>query len=212
MSKRANVLALAIIIVMVSAGAAQGLSGKNTIFSNDIAEGEVHSSDIKNGTIRGKDVKNNSLTAKDIDESTLDIDLMGGSQGLTGVEGPAGPKGDKGDTGAQGPAGPSGPAGPAGPAGPQGPAGPAGAGVSGYQVVAETKTVNPGPGGFFGDVNCPSGKKPVGAGYNLSSPSLLIVNFNPINPADGNGWHMRVDNPTNVQLTFVFYVVCVTAS
>ena len=89
MSKRANALALAIIIVMVSAGAAQGLSGKNKVFSNDLAEGAVHSSDIKNGTIRGKDVKNNSLTAKDIDESTLDIGLMRGSTGLN--QGPAGP-------------------------------------------------------------------------------------------------------------------------
>ena len=133
MSKRANVLALAIIIVMVSAGAAQGLSGKNTIFSNDIAEGEVHSSDIKNGTIRGKDVKSNSLTAKDIDESTLDIGLMRGSQGLNG-DGPAGSTGDKGDKGDTGPAGPQGPAGPAGAAGPQGPAGPAG-GAGGGNVM-----------------------------------------------------------------------------
>jgi hypothetical protein len=99
MSKRANALALATIIVMVSAGAAQGLSGKNTIFSNDIAEGEVHSSDIKNGSIRGKDVDNNSLTGKDIDESTLN---------LVGVTGDQGSKGDKGDTGATGPAGVSG--------------------------------------------------------------------------------------------------------
>ena len=96
MSKRANALALAIIILMVSAGAAQGLSGKNTIFSNDIAEGEVHSSDIKNGTVRGKDVKNNTLTGNDINESSLNL------TGISGATGPAGPKGDKGDPGPPG--------------------------------------------------------------------------------------------------------------
>jgi hypothetical protein len=148
MSKRANVLALAIIIVMVSAGAAQGLSGKNTIFSNDISDGAVRSSDIENGTIRGKDVKNNSLTAKDIDESTLDLGLMRGSQGHNGGQGPAGPKGDTG------------------PAGPQGDPGQAGA--SGWEKVTNIKNFSFGDDPFIDlTATCPAGKKVTGGGYDF---------------------------------------------
>ena len=188
MSKRANVLALAIIIVMVSAGAAQGLSGKNTIFSNDIAEGEVHSSDIDNDTIRGKDVKNNSLTAKDIDESTLDIGLMRGSQGLNG-DGPAGPKGDKGDTGA--------------------------AGVSGHQrVESGAFSVPPGVTAFkFAD--CPTGKVGTGGGYSIQEwdsnnfPQIIKSGLAP----QADRWIVGIRNPSAViTVAGMVEVECVNAT
>ena len=88
-----HALVYAALIVLLSAGTAVGAAGHDTIFSNDIAEGEVHSSDIDNDTIRGKDVKNNSLTGKDIDESTLNLSGPGGANGATGPAGPQGPAG-----------------------------------------------------------------------------------------------------------------------
>jgi hypothetical protein len=83
MSKRANVLALAILIVMVTAGAAQSLSGSDTVFTDDIVDGEVRardigadavrSSNILNGNVRSGDVADDSLGGTDINENQLDL-------------------------------------------------------------------------------------------------------------------------------------------
>jgi hypothetical protein len=43
----------------------------NTVFSEDIVNGEVHSADVANNDLRGGDVLNNSLTGSDVLESSL---------------------------------------------------------------------------------------------------------------------------------------------
>jgi len=187
MSKRAVVAGYAALIVLLSAGAAEGLSGHDTIFSNDIAEGEVHSSDIKNGTIRGKDVKNNSLTGKDIDESTLNFSTSPG-QSL---------KGDKGDIG---------------PAGPQGPAGTNG--VSGREIVEEQESV---PANQNSEAttqiraDCPNGKVSVGGGFYMFDRGVLILNSNPT-IYGVSGWNVVANNPTGQPILVNSYAVCVTAN
>jgi hypothetical protein len=63
------------LVIILSGGTAYALDGKNTVFSDDIVNGQVRSSDVANdGTgfgLRGGDVSNNSLTGSDINESTL---------------------------------------------------------------------------------------------------------------------------------------------
>jgi hypothetical protein len=73
------------LLLILSGGTAYALDGKNTVFTDDIVNGEVHSADIGDGQVRsidvandstafalkGIDVKNDSLTGADIKESTL---------------------------------------------------------------------------------------------------------------------------------------------
>ncbi len=84
-----------VLLVIMSGGTAYALGGKNTVFSDDIVNGQVHSADIGDGQVHsadigdgqvrsadvaddttpnaltGVDVANDSLTGADIDESTL---------------------------------------------------------------------------------------------------------------------------------------------
>jgi hypothetical protein len=63
------------LVIILSGGTAYALDGKNTVFSDDIVNGQVRSSDVANDStgfaLRGADVANNSLTGSDIKESTL---------------------------------------------------------------------------------------------------------------------------------------------
>jgi hypothetical protein len=78
----ANVMScLAVFIALATSGA----YAANTIFSEDIVDGEVKSRDVLNETLGSGDVLNNSLRGADIQESTLssvphafDADRVGG--------------------------------------------------------------------------------------------------------------------------------------
>ena len=73
------------LVLVLSGGTAYALDGKNTVFTDDIVNGEVHSADIGDGQVRsidvandttkfalkGIDVKNDKPTGADIDESKL---------------------------------------------------------------------------------------------------------------------------------------------
>src|SRR6476469_6094962 len=64
-----------VLLLVLSSGTAYALDGKNTVFTDDIVNGEVHSADVANDTtafaLRGVDIANGSLTGADIKESTL---------------------------------------------------------------------------------------------------------------------------------------------
>jgi hypothetical protein len=63
------------LLLIMSSGTAYALGGSNTVFSDDIVDGQVRSADVANDTtpyaLKGRDVANDSLTGADIDESTL---------------------------------------------------------------------------------------------------------------------------------------------
>lgn len=65
-----------VLVLMLSSGTAYALDGKNTVFTDDIVNGEVRSADVANDTtafaLKGVDIANDSLTGADIKESTLD--------------------------------------------------------------------------------------------------------------------------------------------
>lgn len=93
MKIRSTLLGTTALVVLLTAGAAQSLSGSNTVFTDDIAPKQVYNSDladnavsggkvydnslsgadIRNGTLSGADIADNSLSGADIDESTLDL-------------------------------------------------------------------------------------------------------------------------------------------
>ena len=68
---RSTVIGFAVLIVLVSAGAAQSLSGSNTVFTDDIAPKAVHGSDIADNAVSGRTVYPDSITGADVNESTL---------------------------------------------------------------------------------------------------------------------------------------------
>jgi len=63
------------LLLILSGGTAYALDGKNTVFTDDIVNGEVHSADVANDStafaLKGVDIANDSLTGADIRESTL---------------------------------------------------------------------------------------------------------------------------------------------
>lgn len=91
--KWAGLIAL---FLVLTGGSAYALDGSNTVFSDDIVNGEVKTVDVAGGavttdkvqdeTLRGRDVLDNSLRGADIDESTLSSIGGGGPAGgdLTG--------------------------------------------------------------------------------------------------------------------------------
>jgi hypothetical protein len=88
---RTNVVGYLALFLAVSGGTAYALGGSNTVFSDDIVDGEVLSADIRtnnvraddiqgnavssskldSGAVQSVDVRDNSLTGTDIDEATL---------------------------------------------------------------------------------------------------------------------------------------------
>ena len=90
-SLKSAALGIACVVVLLAAGAAQSLSGSNTVFSDDIVDGNVTSADIKDqavlyadikdsavtgkklldGSVTGADIQENGVTGADVDESTL---------------------------------------------------------------------------------------------------------------------------------------------
>lgn len=56
MSIRSSAIGLTAVVVLMSAGAAQSLSGTNTVDSGDIIDGQITSADVKNNSIYGADI------------------------------------------------------------------------------------------------------------------------------------------------------------
>jgi hypothetical protein len=89
MKKTHALFAFVGLIVLLTAGAAQSLSGTNTVDSGDIIDGQVKFADIKpdavtqsrirtNG-VASSEVKDNSLTGTDVNESTLVLTCPAGT-------------------------------------------------------------------------------------------------------------------------------------
>lgn len=82
MRARSTIIGFAVLTVLLTAGAAQSLSGTNTVFTDDIADGNVTTQDIRanavtssriiDGGVFGTDIANNSVTGADVNEATLD--------------------------------------------------------------------------------------------------------------------------------------------
>ena len=113
----ANVVSSIALFLVVSGGAAYALDGSNTVFSDDIVNGEVKNDDlavnavgsgkiadrsvknadlsigasssntIADGGIEGIDVKSNTLTGAQVDESTLEATSLRTRVGQGGCEG-----------------------------------------------------------------------------------------------------------------------------
>ncbi|MDQ3730010.1 MAG: hypothetical protein M3355_10520 [Actinomycetota bacterium] len=68
----ANVIATGSMFLVLTGGTALALGGSNTVFSDDIVNGEVQRADIQKGAVVSSKVDDDSLRGIDIAEATLD--------------------------------------------------------------------------------------------------------------------------------------------
>jgi hypothetical protein len=71
MRVRSAGLGLASMVVLVGAGAAQGLSGVNTVFSDDIVDGTIKHADVKPNSLGGSRLLDNAVTGSKILNNTV---------------------------------------------------------------------------------------------------------------------------------------------
>jgi len=67
----ASIVSYAALTLILTAGAAQSLSGSNTVYSDDIVDGQVKGPDIKAGAVSGSKILDNSVTTTDINAGAL---------------------------------------------------------------------------------------------------------------------------------------------
>lgn len=104
-----------------------------------------------------------------------------------------------------------GPAGPSGPAGPKGPAGPSG--ISGYEIVSHQVFLPPGTANVH--VECPTGKKVLGGGFSIETPTDVRLFSSAPSDGSGNlidhGWNLFVENIGSVTRQTTVNAICVSA-
>jgi len=66
-----TIIGYTLLTLLLTAGAAQSLSGSNTVFTDDIVDGAVTTPDIKANAVSGSKILNNSVTGTDLNESTI---------------------------------------------------------------------------------------------------------------------------------------------
>lgn len=81
MRARSTILGFGILTILLTAGAAQSLSGSNTVFSDDIVDNNVRTADlgtnsvtrvkVADNAIAGPEIIDNAITGTDISESTI---------------------------------------------------------------------------------------------------------------------------------------------
>lgn len=71
MRTRSIILGYVALILLLTAGAAQSLSGSSTVFTDDIVDGQVRYPDIKDGAVTGKKILDDSVSGADVKESTI---------------------------------------------------------------------------------------------------------------------------------------------
>lgn len=73
MRTRSTILGYVVLVLLLSAGTAQGLAGTNTVTSDDIVDGTISTLDLKTGAVSGSRILDNSVTGTDVNESTLSL-------------------------------------------------------------------------------------------------------------------------------------------
>jgi hypothetical protein len=100
---RSTILGFAVLTILLTAGAAQSLSGSNTVFTDDIVDNNVTNADLGTNSVTSSKVAPNSLTGSDINEASIpgfkkvlvahvdaDGDLLAGSDATASDDSSAG--------------------------------------------------------------------------------------------------------------------------
>jgi hypothetical protein len=65
------------LFVLLSAGAAQSLSGSSTVYSDDIVDGQVTYADVRDNAMTGRKILNGSVTGADIAAGSVGLSKLG---------------------------------------------------------------------------------------------------------------------------------------
>lgn len=71
MNLKSTLIGSTMLVVLLTAGAAQSLSGSNTVYTDDIVNGQVYGGDLANSAVTGSKIYNNTVTGTDVNEATL---------------------------------------------------------------------------------------------------------------------------------------------
>ena len=158
----------------------------NSVGPAQIRDNAVTNPKIRNSAVNNAKIANNAVTASKVRNGSL----------LSADFAPG-----------QIPAGPQGPAGPAGPAGPSG--------ISGWQIV-EADSASDGSATKQVTASCPSGKRVLGGGLQISGPGKQFVASNGAYPSangasfTGEGQNTLPGTPVIWQLKV--YAICATVA
>jgi hypothetical protein len=92
---RSTIIGFAVLVILLTAGAAQSLDGSNTVFGDDIVDGTITTPDLKVGSISGSrlldsgitssKIYDNTITGVDVNEATLALpagDVLAGTAAI----------------------------------------------------------------------------------------------------------------------------------
>lgn len=71
MNKRSAIVGYAAIVILMTAGAAQGLAGTNTVDSGDIVDGQVTTPDIRSGAVSESRILDSAVTSNKVKDQSL---------------------------------------------------------------------------------------------------------------------------------------------
>src|SRR5919197_3670692 len=81
----ANVMATLAVFLVLTGGTAIALDGSNTVFSDDIVDGEVKAPDLAGNSVRTGKIQDGQVTTSDLGDSQVgSVDVLDG--GLTGQD------------------------------------------------------------------------------------------------------------------------------
>ena len=85
MNLKSTIIGTTSLVVLLTAGAAQSLTGTNTVTSDDVVNDSLIGADIKNESLTGSDLENNSVAGADIlNESLRSADIQ--NESVTGSD------------------------------------------------------------------------------------------------------------------------------
>lgn len=200
-----HLLGYTALTVILTAGAAQSLAGSDTVFSDDITDGNVTSADIKDqgvlyadikdGAMTGKKILDNSVTSADLQDGGINsVDLQDNGVGgadvangsLSGVDIAdfsltGGDISDDSITGADVTPGRE---------------------IVSHEHAVPANTSVP----LVVSENCPSGKTITGGGYFRADTALVVVNSYP--QGNGGGWTVEATNATANSINVQVRAIC----
>jgi hypothetical protein len=157
-----------------------------------LAPNSVGTRQLKNNAVVASKVKNRSLLRVDFKRGQL-------------LPGPVGSRGARGLPGAAGAPGPRGPGGQQGPGGPQGPPG-----LSGLEVVS-VSTLSNSQDGKVEFADCPTGKKVIGGGVEVTGEAQDFVAVTRSDPNSAVQWEAQAHEHTSTGLAWTLTVFALCA-
>jgi hypothetical protein len=191
----ANIVSSLSLFLVLTGGTAFALTGSNTVFSDDITNGQVKNGDVAANAVGGgkvidnslggadvtnlqsRDVADNSLTGADIATGTIGGDKVGDGS-LAGRDLAGGSIGTREITDIS----------------------------NNWQQASTSVPANGGVGEVI--AQCPSGHKVLGGGAQFAFPSGEVSKTRPVKTEEGEGWSAGGQNNGGVAQALLAWAIC----